>query len=63
LSAPCRACAERIKKAEIKCVIYRHPYRNTDGLEELYAERYISVYRLTQSGYLINERTGQIEDA
>lgn len=63
LSAPCRECAERIKLAEIKCVVYRHPYRNTDGLQELLAEQPIRIYRLTQSGYLINERTGQIEDA
>lgn len=63
LAAPCRVCAERIKKVEIKTVIYRYPYRTADGIAELLVERHINLYRLTQSGYLINERTGQIEDA
>lgn len=63
-SCPCADCADRIVKSRVSVVIFRHPYRNERGLVMLrQAESVRSLYRLTASGYLVNERTGVIEDA
>lgn len=62
-SAPCLECAQRIEMSRIRCFIYRNSYRNQEGLNFLRGAAYVLVYRLTPSGYLINEKTGMLEDA
>lgn len=62
-SSPCKDCAERIKLSRLHCFIYRNSYRDPTGMQALKAVDYLLIYRLTPSGYLINERTGMLEDA
>lgn len=62
-SAPCKSCAALILASRIQCVFFRNYYKTSEGLDLLkYSERPL-IYRLTPSGYLINERTGALEDA
>lgn len=62
-SAPCKPCASLILGSRIRCVFFRNYYRTSEGLDLLkYHDRPV-IYRLTPSGYLINERTGALEDA
>lgn len=67
-SAPCKPCAQLILASRIGCVFFRNYYKTPDGLNLLLntvrenPDRPL-IYRLTPSGYLINERTGMLEDA
>lgn len=62
-SSPCIECAKRIKLSHLRCFIYRNSYRDSTGLKLLLEGTGVLVYRLTPSGYLINERSGMLEDA
>lgn len=62
-SAPCKSCAELILSAGINSVFFRNYYKTSEGLDFLRAAERPLIYRLTPSGYLVNERTGRIEDA
>lgn len=62
-SAPCRPCAELIVASKVACVFFRNYYKTPDGLDLLKSEKQPLLYRLTPSGYKVNERTGVIEDA
>lgn len=45
--APCQSCADKIMKAGIKRVCYRHGYTPSDGLDFL--NKYIAVQRINTS--------------
>jgi dCMP deaminase len=64
-SAPCYSCAFEILKSEyIRRVFYRHPYRETKGLELLIHDRgMLGVFKVTASGMIIDERTKEFVDA
>lgn len=59
-SNPCPKCAELIvADGRIHCVYYQSPYRIKAGIPVLNAGK-ISVFRLSPSGYLVNEETGEV---
>jgi dCMP deaminase len=61
LHSPCAPCADLIIKSGLKRVYYRHPYRLRDGLNMLMEPRHgIEVFRVTQAGMVINERTNEL---
>lgn len=62
-SSPCVDCAKKIALSHLSCFIYRNSYRDATGLKYLMEKPFPLIYRLTPSGYLINERTGALEDA
>ena len=58
-AAPCPNCAALICLHGIARVFYRHPYRLNDGVAYL-LEHDVKVYRVSPSGYIIEERTGKL---
>lgn len=62
-SNPCPDCAAAIiASALIGRVYYQAPYRITQGITELLNAE-IQVFRLSPSGYLVNEATGEVSEA
>lgn len=60
--SPCRPCAEYIKKdGRIKDLYYTAEYRDAEPLEMLmWSLPMLGVYRMTDSGYVIDRRTNQV---
>mgnify|MGYP007071653188 CR=1 FL=1 len=56
---PCIECAKLISKHSIKQVFYRNKYRCEKGIIHL-LEKGVFVFRITESGFIIDERTKQI---
>ncbi len=62
-SSPCEFCAEKIIDSHrISRVFYQSPYRIKTGIEIL-NESEVEVYRFSPSGYLVNEKTGEVLEA
>lgn len=62
-SNPCPDCAAAIiASSMIGRVYYQAPYRITQGITELLNAK-IQVFRLSPSGYLVNEATGEVSEA
>lgn len=60
LHSPCEECARAIiHSCGISTVYYRHPYRLIKGLD-LISKTAISLYRITQSGMIIDYRTNKL---
>lgn len=59
MSGPCPGCADHILFAGIWRVFYRFPYRDPSGIQKL-IERDTTVFRVTPSGYVVNEKTGEV---
>lgn len=62
-SAPCEDCAQYIIDTDIKCLYYRNPYRNTEGMKVLLHNVFTYVYRVTPAGFIISERSGEIVES
>jgi dCMP deaminase len=62
-SAPCEDCAKLIIEADIRCIYYRNPYRNTEGIRLLLRNPFIHIYRVTPASFIIDERSGKILDS
>lgn len=58
--SPCTACAMMIIAKRCYNVYYRHPYRLRDGIDTLLIGHLFNVFRITQSGIIVNERTNAI---
>ena len=62
-SNPCPACAAAIiDSGVVGRVYYQAPYRITTGIQEM-VNAQIQVYRFSPSGYLVDEKTGQVLEA
>ena len=62
-SNPCPDCAEIIgTDGRVNRVFYQSPYRIKAGIPILH-EYKIEVFRFSPSGYLINEKTGEVLEA
>lgn len=62
-SNPCPKCAVKIvADGRIHRVYYQSPYRIKAGIPILH-EGQITVFRLSPSGYLVNEETGEVLEA
>jgi len=62
-SNPCPACAAAIiDSGMISRVYYQAPYRITTGIQEM-VNAQIEVFRFSPSGYLVDEKTGQVLEA
>lgn len=62
-ASPCEHCARKIvTNGKINRVFYQSPYRLTTGIDILH-ENKIEVFRLSPSGYLVNEKTGTVLEA
>lgn len=60
--SPCMPCSHLIIEAGvIKRVFYMHEYRIRDGIE-LMLHHGVGVFRMTASGYVIDEKTGDLCD-
>lgn len=59
--SPCLPCATLIHRNSIMHVYYRYPYRDPAGiLFLLNANAYNKVFRITPSGYVVDQRSGII---
>lgn len=62
-SNPCPFCAIAIVKSDlIGTLFYQSPYRITTGITELLNAE-IQVLRLSPSGYIVDESTGEVTEA
>ncbi len=62
-SNPCPACAAAIiDSGLIGRVYYQAPYRITTGIQEM-VNAQIEVFRFSPSGYLVDEKTGNVLEA
>lgn len=62
-SNPCPACAAAIiDSGVISRLYYQSPYRITTGIQDM-VNAQIEVFRFSPSGYLVNEKTGQVLEA
>lgn len=62
-SNPCPGCAELIvNDGRVNRVFYQSPYRIKAGIPIL-NEAGIEVFRFSPSGYLVNEKTGEVLEA
>lgn len=62
-SSPCFECADQIISTDIRCVYYRNPYRNIEGMKLLLHRTFMTIYRVTPAGFIINERSGEIVES
>lgn len=60
--SPCLECAKAIHRHGVSSVTYGTAYRDSSGVLEL-LNHGVNVYRLTASGYLIDEKTQEIVNA
>lgn len=58
--SPCSKCAELIIDRGLSAVYFEALYRLTGPVEKL-IDHHVSVYQVLPSGYLINQRTKEVE--